>query len=283
VLSVVDPSPFEVVLYGADLGEVHRLRRILRPGVAEGLLVVSLRLLPDEVERLGHHVLPTVVIDAPVESLPSVVVDDVLGGRLAARHLVELGHRRIAYIGDAVDPKFGQTSSTRRQRGLQTELAAAGIELRPEHVAQGPHGKAAAVRLATDLLSRRWPPTAIFAHSDTQAIGVLEAAENLGRRVPDELSVVGFDDIELARYVGLTTVRQPLFESGRLGASMLLDRLTGVPADAAPHHELPLELVVRQTTGPVATTSSRASSSRRQATTPPVRTTGRASQQGGTR
>jgi DNA-binding LacI/PurR family transcriptional regulator len=282
VLSVVDESPFEVVLYGVDFTERRhqRLARIFRPNVADGLLVVSLRLLADEVRRLEEAVVPTVVIDAGVESLPSVVVDDVAGGELAAQHLLALGHRRIAYIGDAVESRFGWTSSTRRLLGLSHALAAADLELPAELVREGPHGRETAIGLATELLRLPDPPTAIFAHSDTQALGALEAAEQLGRRVPEELSVVGFDDIESARYAGLTTVRQPLFESGRLGASMLLEGLNGVRSQPAPHVELPLEIVVRRTTAPTSArsrpSSSKASSSRHPQLNPPARTTGRA-------
>ncbi|HKA03684.1 MAG TPA: LacI family DNA-binding transcriptional regulator [Acidimicrobiales bacterium] len=281
VLSVIDESPFEIVLYGVDFSERRhqRLSRIFRPNVADGLLVVSLRLLPEEIRRLEEAVIPTVVIDAGVESLPSVVVDDIAGGRLAADHLLGLGHRRIGYIGDAVEPRFGLTSSTRRLRGLSEALVAADLELPSELQCEGPHGRDVAVSLATELLTLDDPPTAIFAHSDTQALGVLEAADQLGRRVPDDVSVIGFDDIESARYAGLTTVRQPLFESGRLGASMLLDGLNGVARGPAPHVELPLEIVVRRTTGPAPTSfsSTHASSSRHSHLNQSVRTTGRAS------
>jgi DNA-binding LacI/PurR family transcriptional regulator len=279
VLSVIDDSPFEIVLYGVDFNERRhqRLSRIFRPNVADGLLVVSLRLLPDEIRRLEDAVIPTVVIDAGVESLPSVVVDDVAGGHLAAEHLLALGHRRIAYIGDAVEPRFGWTSSTRRLRGLADALAAADLSLSDELVRDGPHGRDVAVGLATELLTLRPRPTAIFAHSDTQALGALEAAATLGLGVPDDVSVIGFDDIESARYAGLTTVRQPLFESGRLGASMLLDALGGVLPRPPPHVELPLEIALRRTTGPVLVpTTMKASSSRHPHVNPPARTTGRA-------
>jgi LacI family transcriptional regulator/LacI family repressor for deo operon, udp, cdd, tsx, nupC, and nupG len=98
-------------------------------------------------------------------------------------------------------------------------------------------------------LSSRDRPSAIFAASDTQAAGVLEAARDLGLRVPDQLSVIGYDDIELAEIVGLTTIRQPLFRSGQRGMQLLLDALRGHPHP--PEREvLPLELVLRGTTAP---------------------------------
>src|SRR5699024_1439924 len=103
--------------------------------------------------------------------------------------------------------------------------------------------------IALELLGLPERPTAIFACSDTQALGALEAAKALGLRVPEDLSVVGFDDVEVASYVGLTTVRQPLFESGKRGAELLLETLAGGGPDVRTE-VLPLELVVRSTTGP---------------------------------
>jgi DNA-binding LacI/PurR family transcriptional regulator len=117
-------------------------------------------------------------------------------------------------------------------------------------VRHGPHERKVGRRLAEQLLALRDRPTAIFASSDVQAIGVLEAARAAGLRVPQDLSVVGFDDIEISGYVGLTTVRQPLFESGRLGASLLLEMLHSDSHVDAVEHVLPVELVVRTTTAP---------------------------------
>ena len=111
------------------------------------------------------------------------------------------------------------------------------------------HSRAEARRLARGLLSGPDRPTAVFAASDTQAAGVLEAARDLGLRVPEQLSVVGYDDIELAEIVGLTTIRQPLFRSGQRGMQLLLDALRGHPWPPT-REVLPLELVVRGTTGP---------------------------------
>ena len=260
VLSVIDEAVAEIVLFGVDHAKPRRqrLEQVLGRDVADGLLIVSLRLLPAEAQRIKQQVIPTVAIDAEVEHVPTVVVDDVAGGRLAAQHLIALGHQRIAYIGDAVDPQFGSTSSIRRRRGLTEELDAAGVGLDAALVREGPHSADAARDLAIDLLSRRLRPTAVFAHSDTQALGVLEAARELGLRVPQDLSVIGFDDIESARHAGLTTVRQPLFESGRVGGALLLDSLRRrTIAHDPPRVELPLELVVRRTTGPPRTRARR--------------------------
>jgi Transcriptional regulators len=131
--------------------------------------------------------------------------------------------------------------------GYERALADAGVPLRPEYVREGTQSRHIARNIAEELLHLPERPTAIFAASDTQALGVLEAARGLNIRVPEELSVIGFDDIEISSYVGLTTVRQPLFESGRRGAELLLGALAGQPPPVRVE-TLPLELVVRGTT-----------------------------------
>jgi LacI family transcriptional regulator len=218
---------------------------------ADGLLVVSTLPPETEVERIRAARIPCVLIDASHPALPSLAVDDVAGGVAATRHLVELGHRRIALIGDP-PPEFRFEWSRDRTHGYERALQQAGIEVRPEYVREGTRLVHVARAIATELLSLPDRPTAIFAASDTQALGVLEAARALGIRVPDELSVIGFDDIEVASYVGLTTVRQPLVESGRRGAELLLRALGGRPVDLRTEL-LPLELIVRSTTGPAPT------------------------------
>jgi LacI family transcriptional regulator len=220
-----------------------------RPGQVDGLLVISLPPLDDEVDRFLAANVPVVLVDTRHPRLPSVVTDDVEGGRMAACHLVELGHRRIAFIGDAPPDGFGFTASARRQQGYRTALSAAGIRLDPALERTGRYGREIAHRLTQELLALSDPPTAIFAASDTQALGVLEAAGLAGRAVPDELSVVGFDDIAVAPYAGLTTVRQPLYTSGARGVARLLGMMAGSPEHAG-DEELPLELVVRRTTAP---------------------------------
>jgi LacI family transcriptional regulator len=116
----------------------------------------------------------------------------------------------------------------------------------PRYVAYGGHDREVARVLASALLAQRPPPTAVFACSDVQARGVIAAAHEAGLGVPEDLSVVGFDDIELSAYLGITTVHQPLFASGRLGAELLLAELRGNRPPSTTH-ELELELVERGT------------------------------------
>src|SRR5204862_4255087 len=133
--------------------------------------------------------------------------------------------------------------------GLTSELAGAGINIPPDWIGHGAHGRYEARELARRILLGHPRPTAIFAASDTQALGVIAAARELGLQVPDDLSVIGYDDIEAADYVGLTTIRQQLLESGRRGAEVLLAEIK-VPSDEPPIVRLVPELTVRATTAP---------------------------------
>ncbi|HZQ89025.1 MAG TPA: LacI family DNA-binding transcriptional regulator [Gaiellaceae bacterium] len=250
IVDGLSASSYDLMVF--DVESEDRQRRAFelfdRGDRADGLLVVSTLPPEQEVERIKNAGLPCILVDAVHPSLPSIAVDDVGGGETATRHLVELGHRRIAHIGDT-PPEFRFDWSRDRTRGYERALERAGIEVRPDYVREGTRLLHVARGIAAELLSLPERPTAIFAASDTQAFGTLEAARALGIRVPEELSVIGFDDIDVASYVGLTTVRQPLFESGRRGAELLLRALSGRTVE--PRTELlPLELIVRSSTGP---------------------------------
>jgi LacI family transcriptional regulator len=252
VVDALAGSRYDLVLFNVE-SPVHRdehFAGLLRRDRADGLLVLSLPLPPADLARLTGGGVPVVLVDARGAGVPAVVTDDIEGGRMATRHLVALGHDRVAFIGDEPTNPFGFTSSGDREQGYRRTLADAGIAFRPEYVRHGAHDRTVSRRLTEQLLALRERPTAVFASSDVQATGVLEAANAAGLRVPEDLSVVGFDDIEISNYAGLTTVRQPLFDSGRMGARLLLEALGGVEAPAAVVHELPLELVVRSTTAP---------------------------------
>jgi DNA-binding LacI/PurR family transcriptional regulator len=217
-----------------------------RHGRVDGLLVISLPLFDEDVEALARDRLPVVMVDIGHPRVPHVVIDDVRGGELAAEHLLARGHRRIGFVGDEPDSRFGFTSSEERRRGFRRALRRAGIRSAADLERRGRHGRAQARALADGLLRRPDRPTAVFAASDTQAVGVLEAAQALGLRVPEDLAVIGFDDIEIAEPLGLTTVRQPLRQSGARGADLLLGAIAGASPPAAPL--APLEVVARRTT-----------------------------------
>ena len=248
VAPMLAASGYQLVLFDVERPEQRAgvFRSVI--GRVDGLLSISLAPPKADLRRLEAAGIPLVLIDQAHDGLPTVTVDDVEGGRLATNHLLELGHRRIAFAGDTVDGVHGASASSRRCVGYQRALGDAGVPVRPDLVKLRPHGRAA-VEIARELLALASPPTAVFAASDLQALAMVEALEGLGKRVPDDLSVVGFDDVELARYAGLTTVSQPLQDSGTRGAELLLSALEGEDVLRA-GQQLSLELVVRGTTAP---------------------------------
>ena len=252
--AVLADSEFDLVIYNVESVQKrdHYLGTLTRSQRADGLLVMSLPPSAEAADVLVGSPVPVVFIDVhtpSVERLPRVVGDDVAGGAMAARHLLDLGHRSIAFIGDALADPFGFTSSRDRERGFREELARAGIDLPDQAIGHGAHGRYEARDLARRMLDRQDRPSAIFTASDTQALGVIAAAREMGLHVPDDLSVIGYDDIEAADYVGLTTVRQQLFESGRRGAEILLAQIDD-RSEAPVISQLEPELVVRVTTAP---------------------------------
>jgi LacI family transcriptional regulator, galactose operon repressor len=238
----ISEGGYQLVLF--DLARPDRLGRLQVGGRIDGLLCVSMCPSEPDLARLRSAGIAVVLVDCEHPELASVAIDDTAGGRIAAEHLLELGHRRIAFVGDDEDSPWGFQSSALRRVGAAAALAEAGARL---IVRRGPHGRVHARSLAARLLALDDPPTAIFAGSDLQAVGVLEAAEAASVDVPDDLSVIGFDDVELARYVGLTTIAQPLETSGAQGARLLMEALGGAPRRTS---RLDLRLVRRSTTAP---------------------------------
>jgi len=162
---------------------------------------------------------------------------------------VSLGHERIAFIGEPERNPFGFVSSRNREAGFADALADAGIAPDRRYMKYVPHDRTAARQLAGELITMPKPPTAVVTASDVQAFGVIDAAQLSGNAVPRDVSVIGYDDIDLAAYSGLTTVRQPLEASGQRGSDILTSALaTGIrPTPFV--EELAVELVVRGTTG----------------------------------
>jgi DNA-binding LacI/PurR family transcriptional regulator len=224
-------------------------RETPRPERVDGLLIISLPPMDEDVDRFLKAEVPTVLIDARHPLLHRLTIDDVEGGRQATDHLIQLGHRKIAFVGDFLESPFGFASSRERFEGYYHALEMSDIPFQPGYLKQGDHSQLTARKMTMELLSAPNPPTAIFAASDTQAIGVLAAARDMGIPVPGKLSVIGYDDIEVAEYLHLTTMRQPSFELGIEGAQLLMDIITQ-PDTPVREISFQTELITRSTTAP---------------------------------
>jgi LacI family transcriptional regulator len=238
----------------SELGGEHRPPRtwlettLARPPV--GVLLVASRLTTVQQSMLEGRGIPFVVIDTdgePPPDVPTVGSDNWNGGLAATRHLLELGHRRIAVISGPTD----MLCSRARVDGYRSALAEAGVELDASLVRTGNFDVEAGYAEGLRLLSRPDRPTGIFAGSDMQALGVLRAVRELGLRVPDDVSVVGYDDLPIAQWTGpaLTTVRQPLAQMGSIATRMVLDLAAGNPPIMR-RVNLATELLVRESTAP---------------------------------
>jgi DNA-binding LacI/PurR family transcriptional regulator len=214
-----------------------------------GVLLVLASLTPAQQQQLRRQQIPHVVIDtdrAMSAPVPTVGSDNHSGGLSATRHLIELGHRRIAIISGPQDVLCSQA----RVAGYRSAHDEAGLPVDPDLMRSGAFGVDAGYEHAMDLLqTRTGRPTAVFAGSDMQAMGVLRAARQLGLAVPDDLSVIGYDNLPLAAWTSpaLTTVHQPLRDMAGSAARMLLDLARGA-GPSTDRIDLVTELVVREST-----------------------------------
>ncbi|MFG1707839.1 LacI family DNA-binding transcriptional regulator [Nonomuraea sp. M3C6] len=215
-----------------------------------GVIAVFSGLDEAQREQLATRDIPLVLLDPtgdPGHQVPSVGAGNWSGGLSATRHLLQLGHRRIAII---TGPGYA-LSSRARLDGYRTALDTAGLPVDPELIRQGDFLIEGGMAQAHRLLRLPDPPTAIFACNDGQAIGVYQAAHELGLRIPDDLSVIGFDDLPPTRWAvpPLTTIRQPLTEMAVAATIMLVKLAQGEPLPQS-RIELGTDLVVRRSTAP---------------------------------
>ncbi len=214
-----------------------------------GVVLVFSELAPEYRERLRSRAIPFVIVDPagdPSPDAPSVGSANWSGGLAATRHLIELGHRRIAAITGPED----MMCSLARLDGFRSAMGSAGLPIREDWIRFGDFHVDGGRDRAREVLTGDDRPTAIFAGSDLQALGALEAAREAGLRVPEHLSIVGYDDIPLAKWMRLTTVHQPLRRMGEEAARLAIS-LADEPAGSTPRMDLATSLVVRESTAPL--------------------------------
>ncbi len=241
VLCAVAGTDLEVVVFEHDSAADSAnpfLSGLPRSGRLDGLLITSILPEDDVVDRLLDLPLPTVLVDEHHRRLSSVHTDDVAGGRIVAAHLLESGHRTFAFFGEAQRSPRYASPARRRLDGFVEVLGAAGHVLPDSAIVWTSREFAAACARAGRLLSTLEIPAAVFASDDILAAAVLHAVRQAGLRTPEDVALVGFDDSDLAQVLDLTTVRQPLEESGELATRLLLEHI----ARPAPVRTTMLEL-----------------------------------------
>ncbi|EME20936.1 LacI family DNA-binding transcriptional regulator [Rhodococcus triatomae] len=225
----------------------------LRGGLVDGVVFISSRLDSPMVSEMIDWKIPLVILNRDVDGsqagrVDRVTSDNVRGGRLVAEHLVAMGHRRIGLISGPLE----NPSVKLRETGLRDGLGEHGIVIDESFVYRGAVDASTGFEGGMALLSRDEPPTALFCATDFMAYGTLDAAKRLGVRVPDELSVVGYNDLDASGWsmFDLTTVRQPLEDMATAASELLLARIDGA-AGAPVHRNFDVEWVQRGSAGPV--------------------------------
>ncbi|MEV1289928.1 LacI family DNA-binding transcriptional regulator [Micromonospora sp. NPDC049679] len=248
---------YDLLLYNLG-GREHARQRLLHTANlhkrVDAVMLVATPLQAADFATVTDLALPGVTVSSGthVPGWPSIRIDDVAAARTATRHLLDLGHRRIAHIcGDGAD-ELAFTTHLDRRRGYLEALRDAGVTPDPRLDAEAEFTISGGGRAMIELLRRGTPPTAVFAASDEMAMGAMGALRQAGLRVPQDISVIGIDDHDLAGVVGLSTVAQPAAEQGRLAALTLLRPLGHADRDdgGADSVILPTSLVVRESTGP---------------------------------
>lgn len=255
VQDVAEQQDYELVLYNTNrlATKERKSLRLLKQGRVDGVIMTSLHLSAEDFLSLLEINIPVVVqgpIIMPLQvagfPLDSVHVNDLAAARAAVSHLVERGHTRIGLIAGQ------ENTPPRRERelGYRQMLAEYDIPIDEDLIRGGGFQEEGGYQSMQNLLKRPSPPTAVFAASDLMAIGALLAIKDAGLNIPDDIAVMGFDDIPVAKLVSppLTTIAQPLESLGRRAAQMIFERLIGPAPETGRREELPYKLIVRQST-----------------------------------
>lgn len=231
----------------ADAEHERRMVQELAERRVDGIVVTSSRVGSDYLPMLAELNVPMVLVNDqyPGKFVHSVTIAHEDGSRAVTEHLIELGHRRIGYVGN----RSGQRAETERMGGYQQALRAAGIDFAAELAVEGDGRPEAAIAVMDGLLQLSEPPTAVCCYNDTTALGAMQAIRARGLRVPEDVSVTGFDDLFFAMYLDppLTTVRQPMRRMGEMAMENLFKLMSG--EETVAQVKVEAELIVRGSTG----------------------------------
>jgi LacI family transcriptional regulator len=220
-------TQYELTIYPVD--SLNRLENYftLLPfsNNVDGLIILSLPIDENAVHRLKQSAIPTIIIENHIDGFSSIEIDNHYGGQLAAEHFIKKGHTRFAYVGDRVVEEYTLRPEDKRLEGYRQTLIQHGFSLSENSIKLPVFPPRDPSKQVLELLDLEKPPTAIFAATDDLALCVLKTARKQGLRIPDDLAVIGFDNIDIANYLDLTTINQSLFESGKLAVEHLIAQL----------------------------------------------------------
>jgi LacI family transcriptional regulator len=236
----------DLVLHKIDLNEnrMDKILEIVHSRKVDGIASVTMDISQTEHKELKNAGIPVVIADEFSSDFHSIYFDDVKGGKMAVDYLFDLGCRKIAFINGDINSLHGQKRLEGVKRSFKNNRLPINHKLIKDgnfHTEDGYHS----MQEILELPEKEWP-TAVFAASDNQAIGVLEAMEEKGLKAPDDIAVIGYDNIELAKYLKITTIWQPMYQLGHLAIEVLLKAINGELKETY-QKELELKLVKRET------------------------------------
>lgn len=250
VAQVLANSPYELVIYTVDSMSRYEsfLAQLSLNTQLEGLIINALPLDDAVAQRLKASELETVLMECSHPLFCGIQIDNEYGGFLAAEHLLAKGHKRMGFLDYSVPDDHAIRPGNARLRGFRKRLETSGISLDESHILFVPMNDVEETRHQLRTYFRNpYHPSAIFVAADYLALYALRIAQQLDLRIPEDLAIVGFDDLEMAAMMGLTTISQSLDEMGELAAELLLNRLNS-PEKPIQNITVQLHLVERETT-----------------------------------
>ncbi len=243
ISTVLTKKDYEMVIYPVDSKErsLSFLETIPIRKTLDGLIILSQVFDQTITDRLIENHLETVTVEFNNHKFTSLEINDKWGGQKATNFLLEKGYKKIAFVGGRKKPVFGIDPISKRLEGYKKAISDAGQDIQNHLIYDYVYDHSKVLK----ELVKSGLPMAIFAASDVQAIALMKEIRLMGLRIPEDIAVIGFDNIDMAEYFGLTTIHQPLDESGRISASLLISRISN-PSQSTQHIELPLRIIPRE-------------------------------------
>ncbi|AZR73753.1 LacI family transcriptional regulator [Anoxybacter fermentans] len=242
---------YSVIFYNTDNNKQREKEAIdlLKSKQVDGIILSLSMSNKEELDKLEEENFPVVQIDRkiPGSIFPTVTIDNILSAYNATKYLIELGHKYLAHITGNLGTKTGQD----RLEGFKQALKEFNLDYKDEYILEGDYSKESGYKQMKTLLTQKKRPTAVFAANDLMAIGAYEAIFDYGLKIPEDISIIGHDDIDIASIIrpGLTTMTQPKYKLGQIAAEMLIKRIEGLESDNQQEVVLNTELIVRDSTG----------------------------------
>lgn len=249
IAGALSTKDYELITYSVASGEqlAGYLSMLPLSHRIDGLIVLALPVTEEELELFKINDLPVVMIEISHPSVSSIEIDNVAGGRLASEYLISKGYKTFGFIGAGGQPAYSLHATEERFKGYKQFLTEMGHDLDQSNISFHPDGMDFSVEAVKKILSGPARPEAIFSASDYQAVGVIKAAREMGLEVPKDIAVIGFDDIDLADYMGITTISQSLDQSGVTAVDLLLEQMKD-PFNAVKHISFQLKVIERYST-----------------------------------